>query len=137
MSGDHNIIIVGHLGKDPEMRFNAKGTAVTTFSVATSRSYMKDNEKIEQTTWFRVTAWGKLAEACNEYLHKGSLVKVDGRMMPGEDGNPRIWIGERDSKPHTNFDVFADTVTFLTTPDKGNKEQLPAVAVNPDEEVWK
>ena len=72
------LIIIGNLGRDPEMRYTPDGKAVTTFSVATSRKY---NEK-EETTWFRVSVWGKQAESCNQYLTKGSKVLVEGRLRP-------------------------------------------------------
>jgi single-strand DNA-binding protein len=137
MSGKHTLIIVGHLGKDPEMRYTANGVAVTTFSVATSRTYTKDSQKVEETTWFRVTTWKNLAESCNTYLHKGNLVEVEGRLTPGDGGGPEIWIGEKDGKPHANYEVTAEQVTFLTPPEKGGREQLPAVTANPDDEIWK
>ena len=70
------IIIVGNLGRDPEMRFTPEGNPVTSFSVAASRRY-KDKD---ETTWFRVTVWGKQAETANQYLQKGSKVLVEGRL---------------------------------------------------------
>ena len=70
------IIIIGNLGRDPEMRFSPSGDPVTTFSVATSRRYGDKDE----TTWFRVSVWGKQAESCNTYLSKGSKVLVEGRL---------------------------------------------------------
>ena len=79
----HTIIIVGNLGKDPEMRYTPSGQAVTSFSVATSRQYTGQNgQKVKETIWFRVSAWGKQAETCNQYLRKGSKVLVEGRLTP-------------------------------------------------------
>ena len=67
------IILIGNLGKDPEMRFTPSGQPVTTLSVATNRRYNGQNgQPVKETTWFRVTVWGKQAESCNEFLHKGS-----------------------------------------------------------------
>jgi single-strand DNA-binding protein len=86
--------IIGHLGRDPEMRHTAQGTAVTNFSVAVSREWKDgDGEKNEDTTWFNVVAWDKLGEICNQYLAKGSKVYVEGRIQTRKytdrDGNER------------------------------------------------
>ncbi|HQJ50176.1 MAG TPA: single-stranded DNA-binding protein [Anaerolineae bacterium] len=74
-----NTIVVGHLGRDPEMRYTPDGTPVTTFNIATSRKWTNpEGQPQEKTTWFRVTAWRKLAENCNQFLAKGRLVLVEG-----------------------------------------------------------
>jgi single-strand DNA-binding protein len=109
----HKIIIVGNLGNDPEMRYTPDGTPVTNFSVATNRKWANaDGSQSEETTWFRVTAWRKLAETCNQYLSKGRQVLVEGRLKPGENGGPRIWTGN-DGQPRASFEVTALTVRFL------------------------
>src|SRR5512146_400034 len=89
----HTIIIVGNLGKDPEMRYTPSGQAVTSFSVATSRKYTNaSGEQVTDTAWFRVSAWGKQAEVCNQYLKKGSKVLVEGMLTADKStGGPRIW----------------------------------------------
>ena len=81
----HTIIIVGNLGRDPEMRYTPSGQAVTNFSVATNRQYTASSgESVKETTWFRISAWGRLAETTNQFLRKGSrhvtgsIVSVDG-----------------------------------------------------------
>ena len=99
------IIIIGNLGRDPELRFLPDGTPVTTFSVATSR---KAGEK-DETTWFRVNVWGKQAESCSQYLHKGSKVLVEGRLKPG----PEVYQ-KKDGTWGASYDVTAETVRFLT-----------------------
>jgi len=77
----HKITIIGHLGRDPEMKYLAQGQPVTTFSVASSRKYKTSvGEQREETEWFNVSAWGKLAEACNQYLTKGKQVYLEGRL---------------------------------------------------------
>jgi len=82
------LILVGNLGRDPEMRYTPDGKAVTSFSVATSRKY---NDK-DETTWFRVSVWGKQAESCNQYLTKGSKVLVEGRLRPDANtGAPQVF----------------------------------------------
>ena len=79
----HTLIIVGNLGKDPEMRYTPSGQAVTSFSVASNRKYTSSNgEQVNETIWFRISAWGKQAEICNQYLKKGSRVLVEGRLTP-------------------------------------------------------
>ena len=108
------IIIAGHLGRDPEMRYTPDGTPVTNFSVATNRKLSNaDGSQGEETIWFRVTAWRQLAELCNQYLTKGRPVLVEGRMtVDRETGGPRIWTGS-DGKPRASFEITAATVKFL------------------------
>ncbi len=107
------LIVLGNLGRDPEMRYTPNGTAVTTFSMATNRKYTgADGQPRDETCWFRVTVWGKQAEACNQYLSKGSRVLVEGTLQAGDDGSPRIWTGQ-DGKPRASFEVRADTVRFM------------------------
>ncbi len=80
--GLNKVMIIGHLGRDPEMRYTPSGRPVTTFSVGTSRSWHSaDGERHEETEWFNVVAWGSLAEICNQYLHKGQQVYVEGRLQ--------------------------------------------------------
>ena len=109
-------LIIGYLGADPQMDYTASGQARTRFSVATNRKRRDaDGQEIKETTWFKVTAWGKQAEACNAYLHKGSLVLVEGRLVPDpETGGPRIWI-RQDGTPAASFELSAERVQFLHT----------------------
>jgi single-strand DNA-binding protein len=111
----HTLIIVGHLGRDPIMRFTPSGQAVCDFSVATDyqRPSQNDEEPKKETTWFRVTVWGKQAESCNTYLHKGSQVLVEGRITSDENGNPRIWT-RSDGTPAASYEVTANVVRFLS-----------------------
>lgn len=118
------IIITGNLGRDPEMRYTPSGQAVTSFSVAVNESYTSANgEKIKKTIWFRVTAWGKQAETCNQYLKKGQQVLVDGRMSADPaTGGPKIWT-KQDGSAGTSFEVSAQTVRFLSS--RGDNEGGP------------
>ena len=76
----NKILIIGNLGSDPEMRYLPSGDAVTSFSVATNRRYnTKDGQQRDETEWFRVSAWGRLAEQTNQYLSRGSKVYIEGR----------------------------------------------------------
>jgi single-strand DNA-binding protein len=112
----HNIILVGNLGRDPEMRYTPSGQAVTNFNVATNRQYTNsDGEKVKETTWFRVSTWGKTAEITNQYLRKGSRVLVEGRLNPDlETGGPRIWT-RQDGTSAASYEVTANTVRFLSS----------------------
>lgn len=115
----HTIIIVGNLGRDPEMRYTPSGQAVTNFSVATSRKYTgSDGTLVQETIWFRVSVWGKQAETTNQYLKKGSKVLVEGRLVPdAKTGGPRIWQGQ--NGPGANFEISANTVRFLSSRGEG------------------
>ncbi|TET53357.1 MAG: single-stranded DNA-binding protein [Anaerolineales bacterium] len=108
------ILIVGNLGRDPEMRYTPDGTPVTTFSVATNRKWSgQDGKPGEETVWFRVTAWRRLAETCNQYLQKGRQVLIEGRLHPDKaTGAPRIWTGN-DGVARSSYEVTAQTVKFL------------------------
>ena len=103
------LIIIGNLGSNPEQRFTPSGDPVTSFSVATSR---KANGK-DETTWFRVSVWGKQAESCNQYLHKGSKVLVEGRLRPDSNGNPTVFQ-RKDGTWGASYEVTADAVKFLS-----------------------
>lgn len=108
------LTIVGYLGNDPVMRFTPSGQAVTTFSLATNRSYTNNSgQKIDETTWLRVSVWGAQAESCNQYLKKGSLVLVIGRLNPdSESGGPRMFT-RKDGSTGTSYEVTAQNVRFL------------------------
>ena len=103
------LILVGNLGSDPEQKFSPNGDPVTSFSVATSRKYADKDE----TTWFRVTVWGKQAESCATYLRKGSRVLVEGRLRPDESGGPKVFQ-RKDGTWDASYDVTAEAVRFLT-----------------------
>lgn len=109
------IIIVGNLGRDPEMRYTPSGQAVTNFSVATNRQYTSSNgEKVKETVWFRVSAWGRQAETVNQFLKTGSQVLVEGRMTPDKTtGGPRIWQ-RQDGSSASSYEMTADRVVFLS-----------------------
>jgi len=110
------IILVGNLGRDPEMRYTPSGQAVTNLSVATNRTYNDSaGNQVKQTTWFRVSVWGKQAETAHQYLRKGRQVLIEGRLNPDDNGNPRIWNAS-DGTPRASFEVTADVVRFLGGP---------------------
>ncbi len=117
----HTIILVGNLGRDPEMRYTPSGQAVTNFSVAVNDGYTNSQgDKVDRTIWVRVTTWGKQAETCNQYLKKGRKVLVEGRLVPDPNtGGPRIW-NRQDGTPSASFEVSASVVRFLSSKGEGD-----------------
>jgi single-strand DNA-binding protein len=127
----HKITIVGNLGRDPEMRYTPDGTPVTNFSVATNRKWNRpDGSQGEETVWFRVTAWRRMAEVCNEYLQKGRQVLVEGRLTPDQaTGAPRVYQ-RNDGSYGAQYEVTALTVKFLGGRGEGPPADMPGM---PDE----
>lgn len=125
----HTLILVGNLGRDPEMRYTPSGQPVTSFSVATSRKYTNNaGQQIEETIWFKVTAWGKTAEICNQYLKKGSKVLVEGTLKGDPNtGSPRIWT-KQDGTPGASFELTANVVRFLSSKGEGGQASAPSEA---------
>jgi single-strand DNA-binding protein len=114
------VVIVGYLGGDPEMRYMPDGTAVTNFSVATSRRWTDraSGESKDETTWFRVSAWRQQAETANQYLSKGQRVLVEGRLRPdAQSGGPRLWTAQ-DGTVRASFELNAEQVRFLSSRDE-------------------
>lgn len=109
------LIITGNLGNDPEMRYMPDGRAVSNFSVASNRRWTDraTGQPQEEVTWFRVSVWGRQAEAAHEYLSKGRQVLIEGRLRPDPvTGGPRIWT-RNDGSVGTSYEVVADRVQFL------------------------
>lgn len=112
----NKIIVIGNLGREPEMRFTPNGRPVTSFSLATNWSYTTaEGERREETEWFTVVAWGKLAEQCNQFLAKGRLVYVEGRLRT------HTWNGQ-DGQKHSRNEIVASSVRFL---DRQSAAALP------------
>ena len=107
MASLNRVMIIGNVGSDPEMRFTPNGNPVTSFRVATNRVYTTvDGERKEETEWFTVVAWGRLAEQCNQFLTKGQRVYSEGRL------HTRTWEGQ-DGQKHHRAEVVANRVLFL------------------------
>lgn len=105
--GLNKVMIIGHLGRDPEMRYTPSGRPVTTFSVATNRSWnTSDGERHTETEWFNVVAWGSLAEICKQHLNKGQQVYVEGRLQT------RSWE-DNDGKRHSSTEIVANEMIIL------------------------
>ena len=142
MAGLNKIMVIGTLGRDPELRYTPNGSPVCSFSVATNRTYTgSDGEKKEDTEWFTVSAWNKLAEVCNQYLEKGRRAYVEGRLRSSQ------WEGNDGQVRHRN-EIVANTVLFLDRvnsdsgfmPDESNRAtpgqntgDLPVDALDPDD----
>ena len=129
----NKVMIIGNLGADPEMRYTANGSSVTEFRVAVNRNYTtNEGERREETEWFRIVTWNRLAETCSQYLSKGRQVYVEGRLRT------RSWEGQDGVMRYTT-EVIAQEVRFL-----GNRRDAegvgfagagaPAVAVGADAE---
>lgn len=122
MSRDLNkVMIIGRLGRDPEMRYTPSGRPVTTFSVATSRSWSTvDGERHQETEWFNVVAWGNLAEICKQYLTKGQQVYIEGRLQT------RKWEDKEGNK-HSSVEVVANEMMMLgdRRESSSNNYQIP------------
>lgn len=106
--GLNKIMIIGRLGRDPEMRYTPSGKPVTSFTVATSRTWnTAEGERRVETEWFNVVAWGNLAEICKQYLTKGQLVYVEGRLQT------RNWDDAEGNK-HTSVEIIASEMIMLS-----------------------
>lgn len=102
----NKVIIVGNLGRDPELRNTTNGTPVCNLNVATSRKFKNaSGEVVEETEWHRVVVWGKQAETCAKYLAKGRTVAVDGRLKTGKY--------EKDGETRYSTDIVADDIRFV------------------------
>jgi single-strand DNA-binding protein len=118
MAGLNKVMLIGNVGKDPEMRYTANGAAVTTFSIAVNRNFQgNDGERREETDWFDIVTWNKLAELCSQYLQKGRQTYVEGRL------HTRSWEGQ-DGVKRYKTEVIAQTVVFLGGPGGGGQRMM-------------
>lgn len=112
--GLNKVQIIGHLGKDPEMRYTPSGKPVTTFSVAVSRTWnSSDGERHSETEWFNIVAWGTLAETCKQYLVKGQQVYIEGRLQT------RRW-DDKEGQKHTSVELVASEMMMFDRRDANN-----------------
>lgn len=108
MASVNKVILIGNLGRDPELRYTKNGQAVANFSLATSDSFTsRDGQKEERTEWHRIVAWAKTAELCTQYLSKGRTVYIEGQLRTRE------WEDKEGHKRQTT-EVHAQTVQFLS-----------------------
>ena len=107
MASLNKVMIIGNLGTDPEMRFTPNGNPVTSFSIATNRTYTtSEGERRQETEWFTVVTWNKLAETCNQFLTKGQQAYVEGRLRT------HSWEGQ-DGQRRFRVEIIANRVLFL------------------------
>lgn len=126
MAGLNKVMIIGNLGRDPEMRYTPNGAAVTSFSVAVNRRWTsQEGQPQDETEWFNVVAWNKLAETCNQVLSKGRLVYVEGRLRT------RSWDGQ-DGQKHYRTEVIASTVQFLDSA-RSRSQEAPGAGASEDD----
>jgi single-strand DNA-binding protein len=125
--GLNKVMIIGHLGRDPEMRYTPSGRPVASFSVAVSRNWKSSNgERKSETEWFKIVAWGRLAEICKEYLHKGQQVYIEGRLQT------RQWE-DKEGQQRTSVEVVANEMTMLgERREKGMSDNLSAEPPPPE-----
>jgi len=115
--GLNKVMLIGHLGRDPEMRYTPSGRPVTSFSIATNRTWnTSDGERHTDTDWFNIVSWGNLAEICNQHLKKGQQVYIEGRLQT------RRW-DDKEGNKHTTTEVVASEMLILgdrkgTAPDQ-------------------
>jgi len=128
MVGLNKVIIIGNVGTDPEMRFTPNGNPVTSFPIAAGRTYTTpEGERKQETEWFNVVTWNRLAEQCNQFLTKGRMAYVEGRLRT------RSWEGQ-DGQKHWRTEIIANRVLFL---DRRPAGTLPEAGVEggADEEL--
>lgn len=125
--GLNKVMIIGRLGRDPEMRYTPSGRPVTTFTVATDRTWnTADGERHSETEWFNIVAWGNLAEICKQHLAKGKLVYIEGRLQT------RRWEDSEGNK-RTSTEVIANEMIILSERREGSA-QAGEVDIEEEEE---
>ncbi len=127
MASLNRVQILGYLGRDPELRYTQGGEPVASINVATSNKFKtREGKEKEETEWHRVTVWGKSAESCEEYLEKGSMVLVEGRLQT------RPWE-DKDGVKHYSTDIVAQFVHFLDRKPSGSRPPHPVGSAPPDD----
>ena len=124
MAGVNKVILIGNLGKDPEVKYLDNGVAVANFSLATTEKYKnKEGEKVSQTEWHNIVLWRGLAEVAEKYLKKGASVYIEGKIKT------RKWE-DKDGNTRYNTEILADNITML-----GGKKDSQENPINPSQET--
>ncbi len=127
--GLNKVQIIGHLGRDPEMRYTPSGKPVTTFTVAVSRSWSStDGERHSETEWFNIVAFGNLAETCKNFLNKGKQVYIDGRLQT------RRW-DDKEGVKHSIVEIVANEMIMLDRREHSNQSHASPEAENHEGEA--
>ena len=124
----NKVTLIGRLGRDPELKYTASGTAYCRFSMATDDSWTDRNtgERQERTEWHSIIAWDRLAEICGQYLAKGRLVYIEGSISSRQ-------YEDKDGVKRTSFDIKARDMVLLGSPGDGGQRPAPAAAAKPAE----
>ncbi len=124
----NKIMLIGNLGREPEMSYTPSGKAITKFSLAVNRRWKdrESGEQHEETTWFNIVAWDRLAETCNSYLHKGSKIFIEGRMTSRK-------YTDKDGVERTVWDVIANDMQMLDTKGAGQAAGAASGEMDPDQ----
>ena len=137
MASLNRVMLIGNVGTDPEMRFTPSGSPVTSFRIATNRVFTtSDGERKQETEWFTVVAWRKLAESCNQFLTKGQRVYVEGSLRT------RMWEGQ-DGQKRSRVEVIANRVLFLdkqpvaVLPSEDGAPEVPEDVIEPEDLPFK
>ena len=126
MSGINKVILIGNLGKDPEVRYLDSGVAVANLSLATSENYKnKDGERVTQTEWHDVVLWRGLAEVAEKYLKKGSSIYVEGKLRTNK------WV-DKDENTRYKTEILADKLTMLG---KSNSQES-SIENSSEDDLW-
>ena len=128
MAGVNKVILVGNLGKDPEVKYLDSGVAVANFSLATTESYKnKEGERVNQTEWHSIVLWRGLAEVAEKWLKKGSSVYIEGKIKT------RKWE-DKDGNTRYNTEILADNMTMLGSKPTSAPEAAPAAPATPEQQ---
>ena len=129
MAGVNKVILIGNLGKDPEVRYLDSGVAVANFSLATTESYKnKEGERVSQTEWHNVVLWRGLAEVAEKWLKKGSSVYIEGKIRN------RKWE-DKEGNARYNTEILADNMTMLGKKDTGSSETSESTTTTTEESI--
>ena len=129
MAGVNKVILIGNLGKDPEVRYLDSGVAVANFSLATTESYKnKEGERVSQTEWHNVVLWRGLAEVAEKWLKKGSSVYIEGKIRN------RKWE-DKEGNTRYNTEILADNMTMLGKKDAGSSETSESTTTTTEESI--
>jgi single-strand DNA-binding protein len=132
MAGINKVILIGHLGADPELRYTPNGTPVANFRIATTERWTnKQGEQTQATEWHRIVAWRKLAEFCGQYLNKGKQVYIEGKLQT------RSWQ-DKDGNKRWTTEIVAQNLQLLGKPEgipKSPEEEIPSEETSGEEDI--
>ena len=138
MANLNKVFIIGNLTRDPELRYTPSGTAVANLRIAVNRRYKdKSGEAKQEVCYLTVVSWDKQAEVCNQYLHKGMRVFIEGRLRPDTNGSPRVFQ-RSDGTTGSSYEVVATTIKFISPRTEGEApagDEFEAPATSGEEDI--